>query len=170
MQIEVIGKPAPKGSKKGFTNPHTGRVNIVDDNPKSLTSWKQAVERAVEKHLERQPNSKLTGPVAVRLSFRFPTLASDPHRYWHAVKPDIDKLERAVLDVLADMVMGDDCTVSKISASKRYVIAASDETPGCTIEIESLASEEAEIRAGRIDRAKQARRRSVDDNQERLLA
>lgn len=169
MKIDVIGKPAPKGSKKAFVNRHTGRANIVDDNPKSLVHWEQAVARAIEQYLEQHPGSKLSGAVSVRLSFRFPTVASDPHRYWHVVKPDIDKLARAVLDVLANMVMGDDCTVAKMSISKRYVIVKNNEPSGCEIEIESLASEEAEIRQGRIERARAARKSPGNPLQETLV-
>lgn len=161
MQLEVIGKPAPKGSKRAFVNKYTGRANVVDDNPKSLIHWEQAIARAVEAHLEQQPDSKISGPVSISLSFRFPIVASDPYRYWHAVKPDIDKLERAVLDVLSNMVMGDDSTVAKMNSSKRYVIENNGESPGCTILIEELAGEEFEIRQTRKDRAAAARRAPV---------
>jgi len=161
ITLDVIGKPAPKGSKRAFVNKHTGRANVVDDNPKSLIHWEQAVARAVEAHLEHNPDAKLSGPVDIRLSFRFPTVASDPHRYWHAVKPDIDKLARAVLDVLSNMVMGDDCTVAKMSTSKRYIIVTNDENPGCTIEIDELAGEEFQIQQTRKERARAARRAPV---------
>jgi len=38
----------------------------------------------------------------------------------HTVKPDLDKLERAVLDGLADICFGDDAVVVKITGSKFY--------------------------------------------------
>lgn len=169
MQLDVIGLPAPKGSKKAFLHKTTGRPVVVESAGRALRSWEEAIAQAARDHLARQPAPPMTGPLAMTIGFRFPTVKSDPYRYWHATKPDIDKLERAVCDALkVGGLISDDCVISKLSGAKRYIIG--DENTGCTIDIENLAGEEAEIREGLKERARRQRGGRVDDNQERLLA
>lgn len=169
MQLEVVGLPAPQGSKRVFINKATGRPVMKESSDKKVDAWREAIAHTVRDYLERLPAPPMTGPLSVRLSFRFPAVASDPHRYWHAVRPDIDKITRSTLDGLTySGLIADDSVISKLAILKRYVVA--DETVGCTIEIENLAGEEAEIRETRKQRAARDRQRQVDDKQERLLA
>jgi Holliday junction resolvase RusA-like endonuclease len=51
-------------------------------------------------------------------------------------RPDLDKLIRAVLDGLADILIPDDAQVVSISASKRY--AAEGEMPGARIMVRKV--------------------------------
>jgi Holliday junction resolvase RusA-like endonuclease len=42
------------------------------------------------------------------------------HPSWHIVRPDADKLIRAVLDALTGKVWRDDCQVAELLIRKRY--------------------------------------------------
>lgn len=100
--FEVVGLPAPQGSKTKMPNgamleagSKTGRENH--------RSWRQAVADTA-RNLRLGP--PMDGPVAIRILFRFPMPASRPAAVrkagvgWHCVKPDKDKLLRTVFDSL----------------------------------------------------------------------
>jgi hypothetical protein len=42
ITFTVYGRPQPAGSKRAFTNKHTGRVQVVDANAKAKP-WKQEI-------------------------------------------------------------------------------------------------------------------------------
>jgi Holliday junction resolvase RusA-like endonuclease len=65
------------------------------------------------------------GPVEIEVRFRLPRPKSRPEDVWHAVRPDVDKLVRAVLDALSSArLWRDDSQVAYLRVWKRY------ETPG----------------------------------------
>lgn len=173
MDLEVTGLPAPQGSKSAYVNKATGRAVVVDGKGPgrlALQAWRTAVAETCRAELERLPASPMTGPLAVTIRFRFPPTKSDPYRFWHSTKPDLDKLVRSTFDALKlGGVIADDSMICKLTTLKRYI--NDSETSGCSISIESLANEESEIRESRKQRAAMERRRpSLDDTQERLLA
>ena len=143
LAFEVPGEPQPQGSAKAFKHRHTGRVMVTSDNAR-LRPWRDAIcWHARQALLRRGP---LVGPVKVRVEFRFarpgghfgkrglrPTAPRE-----HVVRPDLDKLVRAVLDALSEAgVWRDDAQVVETRARKRY-----HERPGALIEI--TPAEEAE--------------------------
>lgn len=156
LQFDVIGLPAPKGSFVRMPNgatvmgtSKTGRAKLVE--------WERAVSDAARAYLIEHPQPPIVGPFAISISFRFPVTKSNPHRYWHQVKPDVDKCARLTLDSLKlGGLIGDDCQACKLTATKRY--ATGTESPGCTIELEPLAGDEEQIQQGRRERARAARR------------
>lgn len=101
FNIFLNGVPQSKGSIKAFVV--GGRARLTSDNPK-LKSWQSSMVQRVA--LVRPPTIPAGVPVYVRLIFVMPRPASRPSRIrqtlanWCVVKPDIDKLTRAVLDVL----------------------------------------------------------------------
>lgn len=140
IAFTVLGRPQPAGSKRAFAvrkgGVPTGRVAITDDAKKSRP-WKQEVAGAAriafyEDAGHRRPSALLTGPVTVRVEFFFArpkghygtgrnarvVKASAPD--FPAVKPDIDKLSRAVMDALTGVVWRDDAQVVTKLATKRY--------------------------------------------------
>jgi Holliday junction resolvase RusA-like endonuclease len=162
VELEIIGIPAPQGSKTSYYNPKLKRAVTVEGTSKSgriaHAEWRRAVADGCRDYLADHPQQPMTGPLEVQVSFRFPIVASDKYRYWHAVQPDIDKLERSTLDALKiGGLIRDDAAVAKVTKSKRYLIG--DESPGCTLKVTSLADEEQQIRESRKERAAQARRR-----------
>lgn len=170
MKLEVVGVPIGQGSKKAFVNKTTGRAVVVDEKSRALKDWRAAIANAARDELGRVPRPPMDGPIEVKIYFRFANSKSDPYRFWHAVKPDLDKLVRAVFDALTEGgAIRDDARICALTTKKRF--ANQSETVGCTIEIYSLATEEDEHRERRKDQAARSRRQATaDDKQERLLA
>lgn len=140
IRFEVRGAPSPQGSKTGFVVGKPGgkqRAVVVDKNPKDLRAWRHAVSDAAQ---PVAPVPVWTGPVEVVLRFRLqrpkgePThrglgKARHPIRTWPDRRPDLDKLERAVLDALTGVVFADDSQVVRLDASKDWG------DPGVAVEI-----------------------------------
>ena len=138
LALEVPGEPQPQGSAKAFKHRHTGRVMVTSDNAR-LRPWRDAVcWHARQALLGAGP---LAGPVKVTVEFRF--LRPGGHfgkrglrpaaPREHVVRPDLDKLLRALLDSLSEAgVWRDDAQVVEARARKRY-----DQQPGAAIEIEA---------------------------------
>src|SRR5262245_5562628 len=115
----VFGVPVPQGSKMpygGEANPH-------------LSPWRSTVaEKAAE-----ATNEPLLGPVEVTAEFVFPRPKGhfrtgrragelkDSAPYWHTIKPDLDKLMRAIGDALSGTVLHDDSQIATWMVCKRYV-------------------------------------------------
>lgn len=124
-QIEVIGRPIPQGSKRGFHNPKTGGIIIVDAQGQELGLWREAIARNARAMSGGQPSQR---PVRMSIDFLFRRpkghygkkglLPSAPK--YMTTKPDIDKLERAVLDALTGVVYNDDSQVVSITSRKDY--------------------------------------------------
>lgn len=126
LSVHVVGTPKQQGSKRGFVvagkDGGKARAVIVDDNKKPLKDWRTDVVVGVQRVIGESPAGTfpLVGPVAVRLVFAMPRPAR-PKFLWPAVKPDIDKLERAVLDAMTDAgAWKDDALVVDLHTSKHY--------------------------------------------------
>ncbi|GFG83373.1 hypothetical protein MALGJ_00490 [Mycolicibacter algericus] len=80
-----------------------------------------------------------TGAIDVTLNFVLPRPKSTPKTRTPAAtkRPDLDKLERACLDALTNVVFGDDSQVISLTGYKR--IAQIGETAGVHIQIEADA-------------------------------
>lgn len=132
--VFVPGTPIPQGSAKGFrAGTH---VAITHDNPKTRP-WRadvQAAARGIVGDAIAYPDE----PVLIALQFIMPRRAAEPKRVTpqHTRKPDLDKLERAILDALSGIVYRDDAQVVHIAASKRT--ADIGEQPGARITWSSL--------------------------------
>lgn len=134
----VPGLPKPQGSKKAFIRPGAKFPTMIESAGKPLKDWRETVEA-----FAKRVGLSLPGQVKVYLDFRLPRPKSHFHTgkragqlrpeapEWHAQKPDIDKLSRAVLDALTNVVIEDDSRVVKLIAGKRF-----DSEPGCWIRIE----------------------------------
>lgn len=142
ISFEVDGLPQPQGSTKAFKT-KSGKVLVTSDNRK-LKPWRQAVIAAAREQLGRTPPA--TGAVRVDVVFNLPRplghfgkrglLPSAPEL--PIVRPDLDKLCRAVLDALTEAgVFRDDGQVWKLELEKQYgdhagaaiTVASRDGTP-----------------------------------------
>ncbi len=126
----VPGIPHPKGS------PHIvrmGKVNALSVKTKRGEPWEQAVIVAARRH-----DWSTLGNAAVKVALMF--FMPRPKRCTRArpsVRPDLDKLVRAVLDALQRAgVYEDDARVCRVDASKHY--ATADLCPGVEIEVDSI--------------------------------
>lgn len=141
LSIVAYGTPAPKGSKRGFFNQHTKRVSLVESSS-AEKPWRQDVAAAALAARNGAP--PLDGPLVLRLVFTMPKPKSAPksRRTWPDRKPDIDKLQRSVLDALVSAgAIADDARVVEVSRCAK-VFPGEDpealEAPGVRIDIATL--------------------------------
>jgi len=130
IEFFVPGKPAPQGSKK-----HVGRGILVESS-KELGPWRERVALAAAdqtKELIQKPHE-----VSVVLTFVLPRPASAPKtkKALASKRPDVDKLARAILDALTDVVFQDDSQVISLRANK--YIANPGEQPGVHVWVYDL--------------------------------
>lgn len=117
ITFRVEGEPAPKGSKR-----HVGNGRMIESS-KKLPAWMRAVTQEATKN---RPSEPVDAPVSVFMDFYLPS-PKRPRYDVPAVKPDVDKLARSVLDALeAAGVITNDSRVIKLRATKHY---ATDVTP-----------------------------------------
>ena len=142
----VPGIPAGKGSFKAFYVKSLGRPVITNDSAKTRP-WEQAI-RAEARIARCFP---VMGPVEVNAVFWLPRpkghyrpsgglRASAP--LFPTVKPDGDKLLRALLDGLTGEAFADDAQVINASAAKRYCDGAQNRTPGARVSISYIGAVE----------------------------
>jgi len=140
IYLNVPGIPVPQGSKRAFGN------RLVDANQAKLKPWRATITAIALENLGDGP--PLTGPAHVEVRFTFPRpkthyrtganahLLKDTAPEWHTVKPDLDKLVRAVLDGLTDaQIFHDDAQVASVVATKRY-----GDNPGAYIMVEQVGN------------------------------
>jgi Holliday junction resolvase RusA-like endonuclease len=109
-------------------NVYGGRVVSVKPE---LRKWRDSIRAAL---LAKHPGEPLDGPLSVSLVFQ---IRPPQKPRWHlpAVKPDADKLTRAVFDALSTTatqqgVITDDARITSYSAAKVY-----HHTPGVFVTI-----------------------------------
>jgi Holliday junction resolvase RusA-like endonuclease len=129
LSFAVGGEPRPQGSKKAFVV--KGRAVMIDDNKPALKTWRDAVANSARAALSvAEIFEPAEGALAVAIEFvlaRPKTVTRD----LPSVQPDIDKLQRAVLDALTTAsVWKDDGQVTTISARKIY-----GPTPGARVSV-----------------------------------
>lgn len=112
----VFGAPATKGSTVSFVGVD-GRV-VTKADSKGLASWTQAVGWAAR----AAGVSCVLRPTAVQVIavFQLTKPKSERKRTYPTVKPDADKLTRALLDALTGVAYEDDAQVVTLTTLKRY--------------------------------------------------
>lgn len=118
-RFTVFGAPATKGSTVSFVGDRGQVVTKADCD--HLAAWTQAVGWAA-----RSAGMKLaTGdtPVHVRADFQLAKPKS-VKRQQPTVRPDLDKLSRALLDALAGIAYENDAQVTELTVAKRYADTA----------------------------------------------
>lgn len=127
LTFALTGTPAPQGSKSYKGQSRSGRAIMVESS-KSLKPWRTEVTKAITVALRTTaaPTAAgwpLLGPVGIDLVFTVPRPKSAPktRRTWPIVKPDVDKLARAVLDAGTFAgLWGDDSQVVDLHPFKVY--------------------------------------------------
>lgn len=121
----VPGKPRAQQRPRAVQT-LTGKVRVYDSG--NANDWKAAIAGCSR---SKRPAAPLPGPVGVELRFFF----ARPRRLWPArhpdgavpcvAKPDLDNLEKPVLDVLTrEGWWRDDAQVCSLSSSKHYAARA----------------------------------------------
>lgn len=123
LVVDVPGTPVSQGSKVGYLRGR--RVVLVDDNAKELKPWRAAIAAHARARAQVERWRTITGPCRVEATFWFlrPQIAAQ--RRYPSVRPDLDKLVRALLDGITDAgtVWRDDALVVDLTASKRYAVS-----------------------------------------------
>lgn len=135
ITLFVPGVPAPQGSKR-----HVGRGILVESSP-LLKPWRATLAAAFHEH--GIAGLRLDVPLYVSLRFAITRPASHYGKRgllpsapaFPTKKPDIDKLERAVLDALATdaNVIADDARVVTLKGFKHFA-----DYPGVLIVIDEV--------------------------------
>lgn len=119
MKFTIYGKPEPQGSTRSFLR--GGKIATTSAN-KNLKPWRQQVSETLFVESGCQPYSG-TGKEAVtmRIKFFLKKPPSVPKKREHpTVKPDLDKLVRAILDAGTGVCYRDDAQVCQIVTEKHY--------------------------------------------------
>lgn len=133
IRFFVPGLPAPQGSHR-----HVGGGRLIESSNK-VKPWRTAVARTAREYIDRP----LEGPVEVHVEFNMPRPKAwgrkrdDPM----TVRPDLDKLLRAVDDALTGVAFRDDSQVTRLIGHKRR--APHGAPTGALITIYPLTSKEA---------------------------
>ena len=135
--IEFFVAGEPKGQPRPRAAFHNGRARVYD--PGTAENWKSQIALAAKPLVPDQP---LDVPIKLKVDFYMPRPKAhfgksglkygSPVR--HTKKPDLDNLEKAVMDALTEVgIWRDDSLVCVKSTRKHYT---DTQTPGANIIIE----------------------------------
>ncbi len=135
--IFVLGTPVPQGSKRGIIHRTTKRVVLIESGGSRLKAWREQIRGQARLHF----GLPKAGPISMTLQFSFRRPANqmkggvlkESAPAEHLVRPDLDKLVRAVLDGLTGVAFDDDSQVTHMVAFKRYAHPEVDEYEGVVI-------------------------------------
>lgn len=140
VAFTVYGIPRPQGSKQAIAV--KGRAVVVERGRETLRPWRASVSLAASEAVAEL----LRGPVEVELVFTLPRpkshfrsgarsheLREDAPAYV-STRPDLDKLQRAVLDALSGVAIADDGQVASLLSRKVF-----GDRPGVAVSIRELA-------------------------------
>lgn len=101
---------------------------VITSTAKGLPVWRRLVADVAQHYA---PAAPWEGPIRIDLTFGIPKPKSAPkrRRVWPDKRPDLDKLTRAVLDALTQIIFADDSQIVEVHASKDYG------PPGVAIEV-----------------------------------
>lgn len=142
LTFTVIGEPKPKGSFRAYTykrKPEKGGgigARATNDNP-ATTSWQNriAFEATTAQRQQRGVEMVLGGGIEIFVTFFMPRPKSLAKSYDgpHLVKPDLDKLKRALLDGLKGVLYADDSQVVHVDGWKRYAAVGAESRAEVTV-------------------------------------
>lgn len=120
FDLTVLGDPVPQGRPRVFV-PKGGKFPIATDPPKSR-KWKQEIRYAAQKRVEESGHQmwKET-PLFIEMYFfllRPKSLSKKIHLPFR--RPDLDNLEKAVLDALQGVVYDDDSRIVRKTSEKIF--------------------------------------------------
>jgi Holliday junction resolvase RusA-like endonuclease len=136
----VEGKPHPQGSKTPVFR--GGKIILIEGKGNGTQlhkKWREAVSCTTEEYMKQNGIEEHSGIVRVELRFKIEKPKSKHKRVRAvSVRPDIDKLARAVLDGITSLkeshgIIPDDSHVVQLYAEKFY--AYDGEATGVQIDI-----------------------------------
>lgn len=121
----IFGEPQPKGSMHSYGNGYVVHSNKSKQWEKDIINQLSYCDQIV------------VGAVKINLIFYLSRPKSVRKRLYPYVRPDLDKLIRAVLDAITGVIIKDDAQVVDIFAKKLYVTSIND-MPGVEINIKTI--------------------------------
>jgi Holliday junction resolvase RusA-like endonuclease len=152
-QLRVFGVPRPKGSwdiipcarpiMHGAQKLYPIRaMRLKAQDSDHLKQWKHQVELAI---LEAgKPKTPVVGEVEVMCAFFMPR-PKTVKRKEPTVAPDLDKLARAIGDMLTGVYYADDAQITRWLLSKCYATPEEGCDPGAMVQIDIKDSAQAEM-------------------------
>lgn len=116
IEFFVPGAPVSKARARTFRKKN-GRIGSY--TPDKTTAWEANVKLHARSSLPEKP---LEGALRLDLTFLMPIskVALKKKRVFHSTRPDIDNLEKAVMDALNRFVWVDDAQVCQKVSQKIY--------------------------------------------------
>ncbi|CED90603.1 RusA family crossover junction endodeoxyribonuclease [Actinomyces succiniciruminis] len=150
VSFAVEGVPETEGSTRAFPT-RSGGVRVTHTKQSALEGWRARVRAAsLAAAVQARWPLGYDGPVEVRATFYLPRPAR-PRFAVPAVKPDLDKLERAVGDALAEVRRGgyvaqrgmlrEDSRIVRWQSAKEYVDGEAVVSPGAAIAVLPITEE-----------------------------
>ena len=127
----VPGIPVAKGRPRAYKM-HNGHIGTY--TPDKTVDW----ERKVRSYAyEARPATPLEEPLTVCIEFTLlkPKSVAKKRQY-PSVKPDLDNLEKAVLDAMNGLIYTDDALICRKYGAKWYTTNASE--TGVSVEIKTM--------------------------------
>lgn len=132
FRLFIPGIPIPQGSK---TASRTGTRIVLREANKRLPAWRKELAAAIHAHRMDTDTAPITSAVVVQYEFLMPRPKTVTRKHM-TVKPDLDKLARAVNDACTDaQLMSDDALIISMHLNKRYAVPELDEQPGVHISV-----------------------------------
>ncbi len=152
LSIVVRGLPIAQGNSRAFVaqvkggKPRAIVTTEANRTSSPLGAWRSAIATDARDEMGNRP--LLDGALRVAVTFVFPRPKShflpitksrptpvlrDDAPHFHTGRPDCDKLLRALMDALTNVVWHDDAQVADVRARKVY-----DATPGAAITVECV--------------------------------
>jgi crossover junction endodeoxyribonuclease RusA len=141
IEFFVGGEPVPQGSTKSFYIKKLNRVVTTHGN-KNTNKWRERIAHEAQAADELRPVSffrddrHIGYEVKARFRFTKPKSIAKKCRL-NTKRPDLDKLIRAILDGITDVLIPDDCLVVEITAGKCY--AEENQPPGLEISVKRVS-------------------------------
>ena len=118
LTFDVYGDAVPQGSKRAIVNRHTGKPAVIESGGARLRTWRSDVVAVAREAMNG--GGPFEGPVTLFVVFHM-RRPKRPKNALPIVRPDADKMVRAILDALqAAGVFHDDAQVTDLSVKKRY--------------------------------------------------
>lgn len=116
IHIRLEGNPPSKTAQQKGETIINGHIHHYEK--KEVTQAKEAIAWQLKPHAPKDP---LTGPLYVKIEWRF-ELKRCKKRAWKVTRPDLDNLEKGLLDVLTDLnFWNDDAQIVMKSTCKKEV-------------------------------------------------
>lgn len=127
VNFEVQGKPITQGNKTMMISASTGKPIMLEGKGKKaqeeFETWRDTVRTMATLAMRKAKLQPLEGPLEVYYRFYLAKPKGKPKWKWLPdVKPDEDKLARAVNDALTRVVFKDDGQICKSTVEKMYAL------------------------------------------------